>query len=85
MANPSQYEFQFREVAGALMKAQGIHEGRWHIGLNIGINVANIGQKEDDVLPGAVLRINFLTLQRADQAPADAPLVYDAAIENPKK
>ena len=42
MAEVKTYVFDYKEVAEALIKQQGIHEGLWGVYMEFGIGAANI-------------------------------------------
>jgi hypothetical protein len=82
MAEAAQYLFSYREIAEALVKHQGIHEGIWGIYLEFGIAGANIspGSTDDQVVPAAIVPVLKMGLQRFDKPNA---LTVDAAEVNP--
>jgi len=84
MAEPTQYTFSLREVAETLIKKQGLHEGKWLIGLEMGINAGIMGIDKDKARPGAMVIMNAIQLTRA-LPDAPAQLVIDAAAINPAK
>jgi hypothetical protein len=85
MADPTQYTFSMIEATEALIKQQGLHEGKWLIGIEFNVNIAMMGTGPTDVKPGAMILANGLTLQRADDVTAPPTLVVDAAIVNPRQ
>jgi hypothetical protein len=82
MAEASQITFSFKEVAEALVKKQGIHEGIWSLSVNFGLQATNMGPSEGDLKPAAILAILFIGLQRMDK---ETNLTVDAAKVNPKQ
>lgn len=84
MANPASYNFTPEEVAQALMKHQGIHEGMWTFGVNFMIGVANLGKSPDDQLrPGIMCQVDGVSLaQTSTPVPG---LTFDAEKLNPSK
>jgi hypothetical protein len=80
----TQYDFTFKELARALMHSAGIHEGRWQLAFSIDINVGQFGETPADVKPGAAFLVNGIALQRKDDGAHDAPMTFDAAVENPR-
>jgi hypothetical protein len=83
MAQPTQYSFDLREVALALIKQQGLHEGKWLVGFEFGMAAGFFGSSPSDIRPTAMLQIGKLQLVRAEDAHASSALVVDAAVENP--
>lgn len=80
MAETSQFTFTFKEIAAALVKAQGIHEGVWGIFVNFGIQASNVGPSENELRPAALIPIMQLGLQKFDK---ETNLSVDAAQVNP--
>jgi hypothetical protein len=81
MAQVNQIFFSYREVAEALVKQQGIHEGLWGVYLEFGLTAANINTAPDaDVTPAAIIPIQRIGLQRFEAA---SNLTVDAAVVNP--
>jgi hypothetical protein len=82
MAEARQYIFSHKEVAEALVKQQGIHEGLWGIYIEFGIGAANIGAtpEGDNVVPAAIVPIQKMGIQRFDEP---SNLTVDAAEVNP--
>jgi hypothetical protein len=44
MAEPTQFTFELKEVATALVKQQGLHEGLWMVSFEVGLVAGIIGQ-----------------------------------------
>ena len=72
-------KFKFRDVATALVKERGIHEGYWSIYVRFGIKAVNIGFDGSDPMPTALIPILDMGLTKTEQG----PLAVDAAIVNP--
>ena len=81
MAEPGQITFKYKEVAEALVKQYGLHEGIWGLWVKFGIKGANIGGNSDDVRPAAIIPILEIGLQKFDK---ENNISVDAAIVNPK-
>ena len=82
MPEISQYQFKHREVAEALVKQAGLHEGKWQLVMTFGMGATNLGPSPEEVSPGAALAVTSVGLTRAtDTSPP--PLVVDAAEVNP--
>jgi hypothetical protein len=63
MAAPAQYGFELREVAIALIKLQGINEGRWWAVFEFVLRSGVFGQTNAELLPGGLLsRLIWLDL-----------------------
>jgi hypothetical protein len=84
MAEVQNYIFTLKEIAGALVKEQDIHDGLWAIYVEFGIGAGHIpaGPNTQEIVPAAVVPIVKMGIQRADQP---TPLTVDAAEVNPKK
>ncbi len=82
MAEVSMYTFTHREVAEALIRKQGIHEGLWGIYMEFGIGAANInsGPSEEALVPAAIVPVVKMGIQRFDKPNT---LTVDAAQINP--
>jgi hypothetical protein len=82
MAEAARYVYSYKEIAEALVKQQGIHEGLWGIYMEFGIAGANIspGPSEDQLVPAAIVPILKVGLQRFEKPSA---LTVDAAEVNP--
>ena len=60
-------EFNYREVAEALIRYHNINAGLWGISIKFGIQGANIGQGPgSDVTPAAIVPVLNMGLQRFD-------------------
>jgi hypothetical protein len=81
MPEPTQLKFSHKEVATALIKAQGIHNGIWGLYINFGLRGMNVGGGEGDLQPTALVPILAIGLQ---QFPTVNNLSVDAAIVNPR-
>ena len=53
MAETKQINFDLHEVAIALIKKEGIREGRWMLGLEFTFGAGNLGAGPTDTKPGA--------------------------------
>jgi hypothetical protein len=82
MADPTQFTFTLVEATEALLKKQGIHEGKWVLAIEFGLNVAMIGTGPADAKPGVMVLANNLQLQRSVEG-APPNLIVDAAVVNP--
>lgn len=81
MPEVQQYTYTFKEIAAALVRQQGIHEGLWGVYIEFGIAAGNIGPSPEDVRPAAIVPIVKLGLQRFSEPSA---LTVDASEVNPK-
>jgi hypothetical protein len=83
MATVTQYTFGLKEVTEILIKSSGIHEGKWMLAIEFGVNVGMLGMSQASARPGVMVLANNLMLAVADPgAPAD--LIVDAAEVNPR-
>jgi hypothetical protein len=81
MSEVQTYLFSYKEVAEALIKRQGIHEGFWGIYMEFGLAGANINPGPEDVtVPAAIVPILKIGIHRYDKP---NPLAVDAAEINP--
>ena len=82
MPEARQIVFTYKEIAEALVKQQGIHEGLWGIYIEFGTAGANVNTAPGaDLVPAAIVTLAKMGLQRFDE---EAPgLTVDAAVVNP--
>jgi len=82
MADADKYTFAYKEIAEALVKQQGIHEGLRGIYVEFAIAAANVGSapESNDVVPAAIVPVQKMGLQRFPEA---NNLTVDAAEVNP--
>jgi hypothetical protein len=83
MVEPTQFKFNWTEVAELLIKKADIHDGRWVVVPEYTFNAGILGTNPVDSKPGVALLLNSLQLVKAD-ANAPPQLVVDAAKANPK-
>lgn len=74
-------KFSWQQVAVALVKAQGLHEGLWRVGMQFDLRGANVTIAKDLMVPGAFLPVLHLNLMRVETADY---LTVDAAEVNPR-
>lgn len=87
MPDINQYSFQPKEIVTLLVKAAGLHEGRWWLVVNFGMSPGNFGPSDDQIAPGMIVAIQGLTIQRVTpelSPPPPANLTVDAAAVNPR-
>jgi hypothetical protein len=79
MADPTQFTFSLAEATEALIKKQGIREGKWMIALEFNVNVGIMGTNPTDGRPGAMITTNSIQLLKAPETGVPPSLVIDAA------
>lgn len=67
MPEPTQISFSHQEVATALVKAQGIHDGIWGLFIKFGIRAMNVGTGDADLQPSAIVPVLSIGLQRFEK------------------
>ena len=82
MAEVNQYVFDFKEVVEALLRKQGIREGIWGIYVEFGLNAANVGPTDEQLLPTALISIKKIGIQRLEK---ETNLTVDASKLPPQK
>jgi hypothetical protein len=84
MAEASQILFSHQEVAEALIKKQGVHEGLWGIYVEFGLAAANLASPTDpkSLVPTAFSMVQKIGIQRFAEA---NNLTVNAAVVNPPK
>ncbi len=80
MGEPEIIMFEYKEIVQALVKQQGIHEGIWGLTIKFGLQVGNIQMGEKYAVPGVIIPLVKMGIQRLDKA---SPLSVDAAEVNP--
>jgi len=81
MAEPSQITFSHKEVAEALVRKQGIHNGIWGLFVKFGMQATNIGESQNEVKPAAIIALLEIGLQKFEK---ENNISVDAAKINPK-
>jgi len=81
MAESSQLVFSYKEIAEALVKKQGLHEGIWGVFVKFGMQATNMGPSDNDLRPAVVIPLMEIGLQRFEK---ENNLSVDAASVNPK-
>lgn len=76
MAEISQYKFELKEIAQTLLAKQGIHSGKWTIGVGFMVTGAEAGPTPEQIRPAMIVSIDHLLLTAATQ---DGPLTVEAA------
>jgi hypothetical protein len=83
MVETTSFTFSLKEVTESLLKQHGIHEGKWVLAIEFGLNIGMIGLVPTDVKPGVMILANNLQLQRATEPGSPPNLIVDAAVVNP--
>ncbi|MER9901580.1 hypothetical protein [Mesorhizobium sp. M0130] len=81
MAQPTQYSFNLTEVTKLLLREQGIREGRWALGFELGFGAGAFGASEAESRPGAMVTISALNIAKVpdENPPSAASFVVDAS------
>jgi hypothetical protein len=79
----NQIFFTHKELLEILIKQAGVHEGKWIVSAGFGFTAGNFGPGPGQMVPGAIVAITQVGIQRA--AP-DTPeeMTLDAAVVNPE-
>jgi hypothetical protein len=83
MATPLQYGFDLAELTKALIKEQGIHDGKWMVAFEFSFGVGLFGVSPAEVAPGGFWQVKRALLVQPAEAGSPAHLVLDAAEVNP--
>lgn len=78
MAETTQYSFDLKEIATALIKHHGIREGKWVTQFEFNLGAGNIGLTPGEAKPSAFVQINKVLLARAVEG-VSADLIVDAS------
>jgi len=81
MAEATTYGFTFKEIAEALVKKQGLHEGIWGVAIKFGLGAAYTGTA-DEQLPTAMVPVLEVAIAKQERVTS---ISVDAAIVNPRK
>jgi len=82
MPEVNQYTLNSKELATAIVKELGVHEGKWMLIVSFGFTATNAGPEGGELIPSAILGVQRIGIQRADQN-SPPSLVIDAAVVNP--
>ena len=83
MAEPTQYSFDLREVTEALIRKQGLKEGKWMAAFELNLGAGVFGQPGAAALPGGFMQISRVQLTKPNPQDSALPWVVDAAqLEN---
>ena len=83
MPEPIIIEFDYKEVATALIRAQKIKEGLWGLSFKFGIQGANLSSEiSTELTPAAIVPILNIGLQKFDKP---NNLTVDASEVNPSR
>jgi hypothetical protein len=81
MAQEPPFAFDHKELATALIKQQGIHEGRWAVGFQFNFAAMNIGTADAEK-PAALVQVDkVLLIPFSENLPKW--MAVDASIVNP--
>jgi len=81
VAETNQIIFDHKEVAEALIRKHGIHEGLWGVYFEFGFGALNLGDEATKILtPTAIVSVKKIGIQRF---PEENNLTVDAAKVNP--
>jgi hypothetical protein len=84
MPEVNQFTWTHKELATCLIKAAGIHEGRWFLMMNFAMVAGNFGPSEDQLNPGTILAVTGIGIQRElPEQKGPASMTVDAAEVNP--
>jgi hypothetical protein len=84
MADATRYTFSYEEIVEALIKKQGLEDGRWAFYVEFGIAGANGGPDDEQPIPMAIVPLLKVGLQRVE-ADAKMPGIVDAGALKSKK
>ena len=76
MAEPSQYKFELNEIAQTLLAKQGIHSGKWKIGIGFTLVPLEAGPEPGKFRPSIIVSVDHVLLTATAE---DGPLTVDAA------
>ena len=75
-----------REIVELIIKAKGIHEGKWVLAAEFGIATGRFGPSPDHLVPGVAVGLSKLGVQQVtDAESAPAPIIVDASAVNSRQ
>ena len=81
MVEAEKFAFDHKEVAEALVKHQGIHEGIWGVSMQFGLHAANVALSDQQINPAAIVGVIKIGIQKFE---TENNLTIDAAKVNPR-
>lgn len=81
MPDATNYKFKPKELLEMMIKAAGVHEGRWSLSADFGLGPGTFGPSPEEAAPGMAIIIQSLGIQR--EASDAVGLTVDAAEANP--
>jgi hypothetical protein len=82
MPEANQYMVTNKELLELLIKACGVHEGRWVLMAMFGFAPGNFGPGPEQMSPGAAVVVTQMGITRA-QPDTPVQMTLDAAVVNP--
>ena len=76
MAEIKHFKYSMPELTEALIKHQGLTEGKWMLVVEFGINAFNVGRDQESLSPAAVIPIVNVGLIKSEK---ENNLTVDAA------
>lgn len=83
MAEATQFTFDLKEAATALVKQQGLHEGLWMVAFEFTLGAGVVGPNPAEAMPSAFIQMQKLQLVKQPVPPPQPHLTVDAAEVNP--
>lgn len=81
MADPTAYNFPFKDITELLIRKANLHEGIWALTFHLGMGPTNIPPPAGgDPLPGVIVQIAGIGLQKVEK---ETHMALDAAKVNP--
>jgi hypothetical protein len=79
----SEHRFTLQELAAALIRQEGIHEGQWVLNVTFAATGTSVraDPESGSSVPGLLVSVTGVTLV---QATAPSPSTIDAAVVNPR-
>lgn len=85
MADPTQFSYELKEITEALVKHQGLTEGKWVLAAEFNFTAIVAGPNANELKPTAMVQLNRLQLTQALPETAPGVPVVDASKINPRK
>ena len=84
MPEASQFIISHKELTELLIKHSDVHEGKWLLWVGFGLTAGNFGPNASEAVPGAIVGVAQIGIQRADGNTPNE-MTVDAAVVNPKR
>ena len=82
MPDVNQYTVNPKELVELIARASGVKEGKWFLTVSFGMSPGNFGPNADSVVPGILVAVQTVGIQREDVSTA-SPAIEAASTRSP--